>query len=112
VDDWYRPDTYARRAGQALTVNPSGPPDSLDPQEPYASKRVIRGGSFLCNDSYCTGYRPSARMKIDPLSGLSHTGFRCVATSAMLRGLEAKSPALLRNRNVDGNAASATRIEP
>jgi hypothetical protein len=26
-----------------------------DPEEPYAKKRVIRGGSFLCNESYCTG---------------------------------------------------------
>jgi hypothetical protein len=25
---------------------------SFDPEEPYAKKRLIRGGSFLCNDSY------------------------------------------------------------
>ena len=42
-------------------------------------QRVLRGGSFLCNDSYCAGYRVSARMKCAPDTGLEHTGFRCVA---------------------------------
>ena len=85
VADWYRSDTYQSRAGRGLIVDPPGPEDSFDPQEPYTSKRVIRGGSFLCNESYCAGYRPSARMKTDPLTGLSHTGFRCVVTPEMRR---------------------------
>lgn len=91
VADWYRAGTYQRRAGAGLTSNPLGPNDSFDPQEPYTSKRVIRGGSYLCNDSYCSGYRPSARMKTDPLTGLSHTGFRCVATPGVRREDSAKS---------------------
>ena len=91
VADWYRADTYKTRAGRLPVTNPSGPDDSFDPQEPYASKRVIRGGSFLCNDSYCSGYRPSARMKTDPFTGLSHTGFRCVVTPEMRRTGAAKS---------------------
>ena len=85
VADWYRNDTFQKRAQRQAIENPQGPDDSFDPQEPYTSKRVIRGGSYLCNDSYCSGYRPSARMKTDPLTGLSHTGFRCVVTPAMLR---------------------------
>ena len=72
--DWYRPDYYA--AGSK--TNPTGPLDSLDPGEPNVAKKVMRGGSFLCSDLYCTGYRPSARMKSSPDTGLSHTGFRCV----------------------------------
>ena len=40
-------------------------------------KRVIRGGS-LCNDSYCSGYRPAARMKTSPDTSSNHTGFRLV----------------------------------
>jgi formylglycine-generating enzyme required for sulfatase activity len=72
--DWYRPDYYA----QSPAVNPTGPADSFDPGEPAAQKRVQRGGSFLCNDVYCTGYRVSARMKCTPDTGLSNTGFRCV----------------------------------
>ncbi len=85
VADWYRNDTFEKRAQRQAIENPQGPNDSFDPQEPYTSKRVIRGGSYLCNESYCSGYRPSARMKTDPLTGLSHTGFRCVVTPAMLR---------------------------
>ena len=59
-------------------VNPQGPANSYDPQEPYLAKRVIRGGSFLCNDAYCSGYRPAARMKNSPDTSTNHTGFRVV----------------------------------
>ena len=74
--DWYRPDTYRRR-GSRLAVDPSGPSASFDPDEPTAQKRVTRGGSYLCSDVYCIGYRPSARMKTSPDTSLLHTGFRC-----------------------------------
>lgn len=72
--DWYRPDYYGRSSAR----NPAGPSDSYDPNEPALAKKVMRGGSYLCSDLYCTGYRPSARMKSSPDTGLSHTGFRCV----------------------------------
>lgn len=74
VQDWYRPDYYAHSPRD----NPKGPDDSVDPDEPGVAKRVGRGGSFLCSDMYCKGYRPSARQKTSPDTGLSHTGFRCV----------------------------------
>jgi formylglycine-generating enzyme required for sulfatase activity len=74
VADWYRPDYYSR----SPHANPQGPPDSDDPAEPGVAKRVGRGGSFLCSDMYCKGYRPSARQKTSPDTGLNHTGFRCV----------------------------------
>ena len=61
------------------TKDPKGPAKSYDPDEPFAKKRVIRGGSFLCNESYCTGYRVSRRMKTTEDSGLEHLGFRCVS---------------------------------
>jgi formylglycine-generating enzyme required for sulfatase activity len=44
----------------------------------HQQQKVIRGGSFLCNESYCTGYRASARMSSTPETGLEHTGFRLV----------------------------------
>jgi formylglycine-generating enzyme len=75
--DWYRDDHYAQLSSQ-LNRNPRGPADSYDPDEPTTPKKVMRGGSFLCNDSYCSGYRCSARMKTSPDTGLEHTGFRCV----------------------------------
>jgi formylglycine-generating enzyme required for sulfatase activity len=59
--------------------NPTGPNNSLDPDEPSASKRVLRGGSFLCNDSYCSGYRSARRMKSTEDSSMEHLGFRCVS---------------------------------
>ena len=43
------------------------------------SKRVQRGGSFLCSDLYCTRYLPGARGKGAIDSGASHLGFRCVS---------------------------------
>ena len=78
VQDWYRYDAYANRSKTNLTINPQGPKDSWDPEEPYIKKRSQRGGSFLCDKSYCASYRPSARMKASPDTGLVHTGFRCV----------------------------------
>ena len=41
-------------------------------------EKVIRSGSFLCNDSYCSGFRVAARMKTNMETSLEHTGFRCV----------------------------------
>ena len=73
-NDWYRPDYY--ESGEAR--NPPGPDKSFDPNEPLVAKRVQRGGSFMCSDDYCTGYRVSARMKGDALSGTFHCGFRTV----------------------------------
>jgi formylglycine-generating enzyme required for sulfatase activity len=75
--DWYRIDLYRERAGRDLVVNPLGPEKSFDPRQPYSPLRVQKGGSFLCNDSYCTRYRPSARHGCTPDTGMSHIGFRC-----------------------------------
>jgi len=83
VADWYRADAF-RREGAAGTaaVDPQGPAESWDPSEPgvpaQAPRRVIRGGSFLCNQDYCLSYRPSARRGADPYSSMSHLGFRLV----------------------------------
>jgi len=71
--DWYRPDAFKDSPVQ----DPKGPASSYDPDEPNLPKRVMRGGSFLCADCYCRGYRPTARMKSSPDTGLFHVGFRC-----------------------------------
>lgn len=75
--DWYRADWYQQVNG-SVQKNPVGPAESFDPMEPTVPKRVVRGGSFLCHDTYCKGYRVTARMKTSPDTGLEHTGFRCV----------------------------------
>lgn len=76
--DWYRNDYYNMVNKPEGIKNPQGPDDSYDPIEPFAEKKVQRGGSFLCNKSYCSGYRVAFRQKASPDTGLSHSGFRCV----------------------------------
>ena len=77
--DYYKNNYYTTVNRPGGVSNPRGPEKSYDPDEPYAVKRVIRGGSFLCNESYCTGYRVSRRMKSTEDSGMEHVGFRCVS---------------------------------
>lgn len=85
--DWYRPNYYEILAAQgALTSDPSGPVEGIDPAEPGVPKRVTRGGSFLCTDQYCARYMPGGRGKEAPDSGTNHLGFRLVRdASAPLR---------------------------
>ncbi|WP_084181619.1 formylglycine-generating enzyme family protein [Polaromonas glacialis] len=82
VADWYRADAFEKEAKGGSPANPQGPADSFDPSEPgtpvNAPKHVTRGGSFLCNESYCLSYRPSARRGTDPYTSMSHLGFRLV----------------------------------
>ena len=78
--DWYHANYYSMLPKQG-SVDPTGPDSSYDPVEPFSEKKVIRGGSFLCNDSYCSGYRNSARMKTTPDSSSLHTGFRTVVSA-------------------------------
>lgn len=72
--DFYRADYYAK----SDKVDPKGPQDSFDPQEPGLVKRVQRGGSFLCNDQYCERYKAGARGKGEINSPTNNVGFRCV----------------------------------
>ena len=53
-----------------------GSHDPAQPQFPIPRK-VIKGGSFLCADSYCMRYRPAARRPQMIDTGTSHIGFRC-----------------------------------
>ncbi|MGZ8633990.1 MAG: formylglycine-generating enzyme family protein [Solirubrobacteraceae bacterium] len=56
---------------------------SYDPAQPQfrIARRVIKGGSFLCADSYCMRYRPAARRPQPIDTGTSHIGFRCALRS-------------------------------
>lgn len=74
--DWYHVDFY--NCEKETSDNPTGAKVSFDPMMPDGSQKIVRGGSFLCNDAYCSGYRAAARMKSSPDTGLEHTGFRCV----------------------------------
>lgn len=52
-------------------TNPIGPKGGVE--------RVIRGGSYLCHDSYCNRYRVAARTKNTLDTSTGHTGFRLAA---------------------------------
>ena len=85
TQDWYSPDTYEVDASRGVVRNPIGPPAGLDPRSGAEATRVTRGGSFLCSDSYCRGYRVSARGNGAPDTGASHIGFRVVVTTKQWR---------------------------
>ena len=67
--DWFDPTYYARSPAHM----PTGPD--------RGSARVMRGGSYLCHDSYCWRYRVDARSSNTPDSSTGNLGFR-VARSA------------------------------
>jgi sulfatase modifying factor 1 len=75
--DWYDSNYYETIANGSK--NPKGPVKGYDPDDTLAQKHTIRGGSFLCNDMYCSGYRNARRMKETPDTGMEHIGFRCVS---------------------------------
>ncbi len=64
--DWYDPSYYSHSPKD----DPMGPPTGKE--------RSQRGGSWLCSDNYCQGYRVAARSHSTPDTGLNHVGFRCV----------------------------------
>jgi sulfatase modifying factor 1 len=62
--DWFAPDYHEATP-------------RLDPHYPRATgRRTMRGGSFLCHDSYCNRYRVAARSSNTPESTSSNLGFR------------------------------------
>jgi formylglycine-generating enzyme len=53
----------------ASVVNPTGPSSG--------ETKVMRGGSYLCHESYCNRYRVAARTQNTPDSSTGNIGFRC-----------------------------------
>lgn len=64
--DWFDADYYSHSG----LLNPQGAQSG--------ERRVMRGGSYLCHDSYCNRYRVSARNSNTPDSTSGNIGFRCV----------------------------------
>jgi formylglycine-generating enzyme required for sulfatase activity len=84
TSDWYNINYYSTLASQqGISINPRGADAAYNPNNPLLSEKIIKGGSFLCNSSYCASYRVSARMATDPDSSLEHLGFRTVLTPEM-----------------------------
>ena len=72
--DWY---------GTDRDTQPCCAADSYDPNQPQfqIGRKVIKGGSFLCADSYCLRYCFYERGTKLIDTGMSHIGFRCVKRS-------------------------------
>ena len=64
--DWFSPSYHVG----ASRHNPIGPP--------HGTQRVMKGGSYLCHESYCNRYRLGARTSNTPDSAAGNIGFRCV----------------------------------
>ena len=62
--DWFATDTYRN----SPLRNPRGPD--------RGQARVMRGGSYLCHESYCRRYRVDARSANTPDSSAGNIGFR------------------------------------
>lgn len=86
TSDWYNAKYYQELKNKGETVkNPSGAIQPYNEQNPYAREKVIKGGSFLCNASYCASYRISSRMATSLDSSLEHLGFRTVVSVEMIK---------------------------
>ena len=72
--DWFSSSYYA----SSPVENPTGPSEG--------EARVIRGGSFLCHDSYCHRYRVAARSSNTPDSTSANLGFRCANDGEAAQG--------------------------
>ena len=67
--DWYKSDHYHERvAAHKAIINPKGPSLSFDPLEREVPKKVQRGGSFLCNKSYCIRYLVGLEEKVNRIA--------------------------------------------
>jgi len=76
--DWFHADYYKICEEQGVVEDPQGASNSYAPNQPNVPLKVSRGGSFLCNASYCSSYRVSARMSSSLDTGQNHKGFRGV----------------------------------
>ena len=84
TDDLFNVNYYSEISTETELKNLKGAASCYNPSNPYEIQYVMKGGSFLCHDSYCASYRISARMGVSVGSGSDHTGFRTVVTPEML----------------------------
>lgn len=84
TSDLFNVDYYKGLSLSEPLINPTGANKGFSPDNPYQQQYTIKGGSFLCNASYCASFRISAKMGMSPDSSSDHVGFRTVATLNML----------------------------
>jgi len=93
--DWYAERQQRGDDTCCVHANPRGGEveESYDPAQPQFAipRKVIKGGSYLCADSYCLRYRPAARRPQMIDSGMSHIGFRCIRRIAPAVGAQPRN---------------------
>jgi len=77
-------ENYYQKINSDHLINPKGASKPYNPSNPYQTEFIIKGGSYLCCESYCARFRISARMGMASDSGAEHCGLRTVATREML----------------------------
>lgn len=76
--DWYS-DRIAAAKPCCVPLNPRGGGEAASRARPTDrfGRKVLKGGSHLCAESYCQRYRPAARLAQPVDSPTCHIGFRC-----------------------------------
>lgn len=85
TSDFYNVNYYKELDPSKPQINPIGAERGYSPANVYQQEHVIKGGSFLCNASYCASFRISARMGMSPDSGSDLAGFRTVTSAQDLQ---------------------------
>ncbi|RIA08573.1 formylglycine-generating enzyme required for sulfatase activity [Flavobacteriaceae bacterium MAR_2010_72] len=86
TSDWYDVNYYSELAStKTATKNPKGSSSAYNPNNPFVQEKIIKGGSFLCNASYCASYRTSSRMGTSMDSSFEHLGFRTVVSRKIMK---------------------------
>lgn len=78
TNDDFSVNYYQKLADEGVVRNPTGPENVISSNGAFSHQKVMKGGSFLCNKSYCSSYRISARMGMMIDSSSDHIGFRTV----------------------------------
>jgi formylglycine-generating enzyme required for sulfatase activity len=76
TSDWFaRPE--APSSPCCVPSNPRGGSEAASLDVSGFPRKVLKGGSHLCAESYCQRYRPAARHPQTVDTSTSHIGFRC-----------------------------------
>ncbi len=65
TSDWYAMNYYSNSPME----NPKGAANGKE--------KVVRGGSWMCAENFCSNYRVAGRSSATPDTGLNNVGFRC-----------------------------------
>ncbi|NEN05882.1 formylglycine-generating enzyme family protein [Diaminobutyricibacter tongyongensis] len=92
TSDWYQ----GHQGDECcIPANPVGGSreGSINPAEQFAvPRKTVKGGSFLCADSYCQRYRPAARRAQMIDTGMSHIGFRLAGRLTITLAESSRTP--------------------